>query len=285
MFGIEVPIITTVLGEGGSGGALAIGCANHRFMMQNSVFFVASPEACASILWKDRSKVNLAATVLRITAPELLEQGIMDEIIPEPLGGSHNNPPAVYPMIKEALMSIWNNKYKSMLPDEIMQERFNNYRVLGMWTEYKTMGLRYHEEKLRRDTSEGCYTPAGTWAVDEEERDLIIRDVDAEEDFVELLEANPEFEQYLNVPVQPPGLLETGLLEVGAAVLELRLRYKLDEARVAITERRIAQLEQQFLEELAEREAEQAQREKEEAGGNEVVDAAPEAKGGEAPGA
>ncbi len=59
MFGIRVPIMSVVLGEGGSGGALAIGCANHRFIMQNAVFFVASPEACASILWKDRTKVAL----------------------------------------------------------------------------------------------------------------------------------------------------------------------------------------------------------------------------------
>jgi acetyl-CoA carboxylase carboxyl transferase subunit alpha len=68
MFGLEVPIITTVIGEGGSGGALAIGCANHRFVMQNAVFYVASPEACASILWKDRSKVNLVRCLLSFHA-------------------------------------------------------------------------------------------------------------------------------------------------------------------------------------------------------------------------
>ncbi|HSM87504.1 MAG TPA: acetyl-CoA carboxylase carboxyltransferase subunit alpha, partial [Candidatus Limnocylindrales bacterium] len=86
---IEVPIITTITGEGGSGGALALAVSDRVFMMENTVYSVISPEGCASIMWRDASKKEVAAQALRITAPDLKEMKIIDEIVPEPDGGAH----------------------------------------------------------------------------------------------------------------------------------------------------------------------------------------------------
>lgn len=88
---LKTPIIVIIIGEGGSGGALAIGIGDRVLMLENAVYSVISPEGCASILWKDKSKVEEAASTLRLTAPDLLELKIIDEIIPEPSGGAHLN--------------------------------------------------------------------------------------------------------------------------------------------------------------------------------------------------
>ncbi|KAE8722150.1 Acetyl-coenzyme A carboxylase carboxyl transferase subunit alpha [Hibiscus syriacus] len=92
MFGLKVPIVTVVVGEGGSGGALAITCPNKLLMLENSVLYVASPEACAAILWKSSQAAPKAAEKLRITAQEHYKRKIADGIIPEPLGGAHADP-------------------------------------------------------------------------------------------------------------------------------------------------------------------------------------------------
>lgn len=89
MSALKVPVVSVVIGEGGSGGALALGVADRMFMLSNAVFSVASPEACASILWKDLDRVEEMANVLKITASDLLDMGIADEIIGEPVGGAH----------------------------------------------------------------------------------------------------------------------------------------------------------------------------------------------------
>ena len=91
MIDIDVPIIVTVIGEGGSGGALAIGVGNRVLMFEHSVYSVISPEGCASILWGDKDKVAQAAEALQLTAPSLLKLGVIDEIIREPLGGAHRH--------------------------------------------------------------------------------------------------------------------------------------------------------------------------------------------------
>src|SRR5947208_16289274 len=88
---LEVPIIAVVIGEGGSGGALGIGVADRVMIMENAYYSVISPEGCAAILWKERAAAEKAAEALKITAKDLLELGLVDEIIPEPLGGSHND--------------------------------------------------------------------------------------------------------------------------------------------------------------------------------------------------
>src|SRR5262244_3784509 len=101
---IEVPIICTITGEGGSGGALAIAVADRVFMMENSVYSVISPEGCASIMWRDASKKEIAAQALRITPPDLLEMGIIDEIIPEPDGGAHHDYDAAAALVDSVLV-------------------------------------------------------------------------------------------------------------------------------------------------------------------------------------
>ena len=107
MFGLGVPVISVVIGEGGSGGALAIGCANRSLILENAVYYVASPEACAAILWKSRDDTAIATEALRITSTDLVGFGVMDGIIGEPLGGAHRNPMSAFPFIKESIMNTF----------------------------------------------------------------------------------------------------------------------------------------------------------------------------------
>ena len=104
MMELNVPIIATVIGEGGSGGALAIGVCDRLLMLEFATYSVISPEGCASILWKSAEKAKDAATAMAITAPRLAELGLADEVLPEPLGGAHRNPEAMAETIREALV-------------------------------------------------------------------------------------------------------------------------------------------------------------------------------------
>src|SRR5262245_56045844 len=104
MMTLRVPIIAAVIGEGGSGGALGIGVADRVLIMENAYYSVISPEGCAAILWKDRAASAKAAEALKITAKDLLELKLVDEIIPEPLGGAHTNPPAAAASLKSVLI-------------------------------------------------------------------------------------------------------------------------------------------------------------------------------------
>jgi acetyl-CoA carboxylase carboxyl transferase subunit alpha len=105
MSGLRTPIIATVIGEGGSGGALAIGVADRLLMLQYSTYSVISPEGCASILWKDAEKAPLAAEAMAITSEDLKEHKLIDEIVPEPLGGGHRDPDSVARNLKDALVT------------------------------------------------------------------------------------------------------------------------------------------------------------------------------------
>lgn len=100
---VEVPLITVVIGEGGSGGAIAIAAGDHVMMMEHSIYSVISPEGCASILWRSRDQAGEAAAALRLTAQDLLQLGVIDQIIPEPLGGAHRQPQAVYDAASKAI--------------------------------------------------------------------------------------------------------------------------------------------------------------------------------------
>ncbi|NEN99447.1 MAG: acetyl-CoA carboxylase carboxyl transferase subunit alpha, partial [Moorea sp. SIO3I7] len=104
MFRLDVPIMCTVIGEGGSGGALGIGVGDRVLMFENAVYTVASPEACAAILWKDASQGQQAAAALKITAWDLKELGIIDKVLSEPIGGAHGDPLATASILKEALL-------------------------------------------------------------------------------------------------------------------------------------------------------------------------------------
>jgi acetyl-CoA carboxylase carboxyl transferase subunit alpha len=125
---LRTPILCTVVGEGGSGGALAIGVGDRTLMLQYSTYSVISPEGCASILWKSADKAQLAAEAMAITSDKLREQGLVDIVIPEPLGGAHRNPDATAAAVKAALLEQL-DILQSMDPDTLVAERHK--RLLG----------------------------------------------------------------------------------------------------------------------------------------------------------
>ncbi|KAL8140624.1 hypothetical protein V2J09_006645 [Rumex salicifolius] len=144
MFGLKVPIVSLVIGEGGSGGALAIGCANKLLMLENAVFYVASPEACAAILWKTAKASPKAAEKLRITATELTRLQIADGIVPEPLGGAHADPSWTSQQIKKAVLEAM-EELEKMDTKELLQHRSNKFRKIGGFQE----GLPVEPERKR----------------------------------------------------------------------------------------------------------------------------------------
>ncbi|MBX6332023.1 MAG: acetyl-CoA carboxylase carboxyltransferase subunit alpha [Gemmatimonadaceae bacterium] len=134
---LEVPIIATVIGEGGSGGALALGVADRVLMLENAVYSVITVEGCAAILWKDGKSPEMkerAASALRITAQDLLELGVIDEIIPEPVGGAHSNREAAAQAVHEALVRTLDDlrRYK---PDKLVRRRREKYLAMGQFAE------------------------------------------------------------------------------------------------------------------------------------------------------
>ncbi len=134
MAGLKIPIIIFVIGEGGSGGALGIGVGDRIYVLENAYYSVISPEGCAAILWRERSKAPSAAKALKLTAPELLELGIIDGMIPEPLGGAHRQPGLVAEEIKKTI--VRNLKELSELPaEELVEGRYKKYRDMGVYKE------------------------------------------------------------------------------------------------------------------------------------------------------
>jgi len=127
---IEVPIITTITGEGGSGGALALAVADRVFMMENSVYSVISPEGCASIMWRDASKKEIAAQALRIVPTDLREMGIIDEIIPEPEGGAHADHDSAAALVDEVLFRTLTELKKHSVK-ELLDGRYNKFRQMA----------------------------------------------------------------------------------------------------------------------------------------------------------
>ena len=129
---LRVPIITAITGEGGSGGALAIAVADRVLMMENAIYSVISPEGCASIMWRDASKKELAAQALRITAKDLTELGCVDGIIPEPLGGAHTDPAAAAEMLAETLQKQLAQLNSIAIP-ELIVSRYNKFRKMAQF--------------------------------------------------------------------------------------------------------------------------------------------------------
>ena len=134
MFRLPVPIIAIVIGEGGSGGALGIGVANRILILEYSYYSVISPEGCAAILWKNRSHADTAATALKLTAPDLVELGIADEIIPEPAGGAHANPEAASSQVREVLLRNL-AELKKLSPRQLLDQRYDKFRAMGIYKE------------------------------------------------------------------------------------------------------------------------------------------------------
>jgi acetyl-CoA carboxylase carboxyl transferase subunit alpha len=134
---LTVPIVATVIGEGGSGGALALGVADRVLMMENAVYSVISVEGCAAILWKDAKSPEMrekAATALRITAPELLELKVIDEVIPEPRGGAHSDHEAAAKSLGETVGKHL-EELRKMRPEKLVRRRRQKFLRLGAWSE------------------------------------------------------------------------------------------------------------------------------------------------------
>ncbi len=129
---IKAPIITTITGEGGSGGALALAVSDRVFMMENSIYSVISPEGCASIMWRDAAKKETAAQALRITAPDLKEMKIIDEIIPEPEGGAHVDHDAAAALVDEVLFRHY-SALKDLPVNQLTCDRYNKFRHMAQF--------------------------------------------------------------------------------------------------------------------------------------------------------
>jgi len=130
MFKIKTPIVTLVIGEGGSGGALGIGVGDRVLMLQHSYYSVISPEGCAAILWKDGSRTPDAASSLKLTGPDLSELGLVDEVIPEPLGGAHREPEVAYQRVEEALARHLDELMR-LSSEELLAARREKYRRMA----------------------------------------------------------------------------------------------------------------------------------------------------------
>lgn len=131
---LQVPIIAVVIGEGGSGGALGIGVADRVLILENAYYSVISPEGCAAILWKDRSAAAKAADALKITAKDLFELGLVDEVIQEPLGGAHNDPLSTATNLKAQVHKELKGLLNLPIP-ELLRNRYTKYRAFGQFSE------------------------------------------------------------------------------------------------------------------------------------------------------
>ncbi len=127
---LRVPIISVVIGEGGSGGALALSIADRLLMLEHSVYTVAAPEAAASILWRDKAFASSAANAMKISARELMKTQIIDELVPEPVGGAHHHHSLVANTLKEALLKHL-DELAEIGVDELLTKRYQKYRAIG----------------------------------------------------------------------------------------------------------------------------------------------------------
>jgi acetyl-CoA carboxylase carboxyl transferase subunit alpha len=134
MSALPTPIVVVVIGEGGSGGALGIAVGDRVLMMENAIYSVISPEGCASILWRDSAKAPQAAEALRLTAPDLLDLGIIDEIVREPVGGAHQDPAGAAAILKERILAAL-SELLPMPKDELLRQRRAKFANMGKFIE------------------------------------------------------------------------------------------------------------------------------------------------------
>lgn len=127
---LTVPVIVIVIGEGGSGGALAMGVGNRVLMMENSIYSVISPESCAAIIYRDAGKAEMAANALKLTAPDLLKLGLIDGIIPEPAGGAHENHQAAGDSMRIAIRNTL-AELKPLSGQQLVDQRYEKFRQMG----------------------------------------------------------------------------------------------------------------------------------------------------------
>ncbi|MFN7994636.1 MAG: acetyl-CoA carboxylase carboxyltransferase subunit alpha [Bryobacteraceae bacterium] len=127
---LECPVVTVCIGEGGSGGALALGVGNRVFMLENAIYSVISPESCAAIIWRDSSKAELAAAALRLTAEELLKLGLIDGMVAEPPGGAHEDADAAARLLSETLQKAV-AELSALGSDQLVEQRYAKFRHMG----------------------------------------------------------------------------------------------------------------------------------------------------------
>jgi len=135
---LPVPILVTITGEGGSGGALAIAVGDTVNMLEHSIYSVISPEGCASIMWRDASKAELAAAALKITARDLLELGLIDEIVPEPDGGAHLDHEAAAQLL-DPVLQRWLQQLERLPVAELLQRRYEKFRRMGPYSQLSSL--------------------------------------------------------------------------------------------------------------------------------------------------
>ena len=131
---LEVPVIAVITGEGCSGGALGLAVANKVMILEHAYYTVISPEGCASILWRDANMAREAANALKITGNDLLQYGIVDEVIKEPVGGAHYDPEAMAKELKKSLLNAL-DEYKNMTPEELKKYRYDKFRRMGVFAQ------------------------------------------------------------------------------------------------------------------------------------------------------
>ncbi|XP_073149383.1 acetyl-coenzyme A carboxylase carboxyl transferase subunit alpha, chloroplastic [Henckelia pumila] len=212
MFGLKVPIVSIVIGEGGSGGALAIGCANKLLMLENAVFYVASPEACAAILWKTAKASPKAAEKLKITAKELTKLEIADGIIPEPLGGAHADPYWTSQQLKTAIVESMEELVK-MDTETLLKHRAQKFRKLGGFQEGIPMDPKRKVNMKKKEEPIVQISKTSESELRDEVENLKLR----------ILEAS----------ISSPEIPETGLKEM-VEKLKREIDYEYDEAANAI---------------------------------------------------
>jgi acetyl-CoA carboxylase carboxyl transferase subunit alpha len=127
---LGVPVIAICIGEGGSGGALALGVGNRVLMLENAIYSVISPESCAAIIWRDSTKAELAAAALKLTAEELLKLGLIDTVVGEPAGGAHEDPAAAAQLLSAGLLQALDS-LAGMGPDQLLEQRYAKFRHMG----------------------------------------------------------------------------------------------------------------------------------------------------------
>jgi acetyl-CoA carboxylase carboxyl transferase subunit alpha len=137
MFNLRVPVIVTIIGEGGSGGALGIGIGDRILILEHAYYSVISPEGCAAILFKDRAYADKSAEALKITAQHLIENKLADEVVPEPKGGAHTDPVAAANNLKVVLLRHL-TELKALTDDQRMAGRYNKFRAMGVFSEQTT---------------------------------------------------------------------------------------------------------------------------------------------------
>lgn len=131
---LRVPIVVVVLGEGGSGGAIGIGVGDRIFMLEHAVYSVIPPEGCANILWRDAARADEAAGALKLTAQDALRLGVVDGVLPEPLGGAHRGPEKTAAIIRDAVVEAL-DALKELPADQLLAQRYGKFRSMGQWVE------------------------------------------------------------------------------------------------------------------------------------------------------